>query len=141
MYAGRPYSALLKYAGGTTAIVKQVFGPDGKLIPDSVSLAQTEIAFRSPDTFAVSNVSVGGNGYSGTLQYTGNGQLQVTGISRVTLPPTEAEMADSGHRRGQRRGSSDGERRQGRGRGDGEHGHGGCRRTGWPPPWRKPMPR
>ena len=93
MYAGRPYSALLAYAGGTTAVVKQVFGPDGKLIPDSVSLAQTEIAFRSPDTFAVSNVSVGGNGYSGTLQYTGNGQLQVTGISRVTLPPTEAEMA------------------------------------------------
>ena len=95
MYAGRPYSALLAYAGGTTAVVKQVFGPDGKLIPDSVSLAQTEIAFRSPDTFAVSNVSVGGNGYSGTLQYTGNGQLQVTGIRRVTLPPTAAEMADA----------------------------------------------
>ena len=93
MYAGRPYSALLTYAGGTTAVVEQVFGPDGKLIPDSVSLAQTEIAFRSPDSFAVSNVSVGGNGYSGTLQYTGNGQLQVTGIRRVTLPPTEAEMA------------------------------------------------
>jgi hypothetical protein len=93
MYAGRPYSALLAYAGGTTAVVEQVFGPDGKLIPDSVSLAQTEIAFRSPDSFAVSNVSVGGNGYSGTLQYTGNGQLQVTGIRRVTLPPTEAEMA------------------------------------------------
>ena len=93
MYAGRPYSALLAYEGGTTATVKQVFGPDGKLIPDSVSLAQAEIAFRSPDTFAVSNVSVGGNGYSGTLQYTGNGQLQVTGIRRVTLPPTEAEMA------------------------------------------------
>ena len=93
MYAGRPYSALLAYAGGTTAVVEQVFGPDGKLIPDSVSLSQTEIAFRSPDTFAVSNVSVGGNGYSGTLRYTGNGQLQVTGIRRVTLPPTEAEMA------------------------------------------------
>ena len=95
MYAGRPYSALLRYAGGTTATVQQVFGPDGKLIPDSVSLAQTEIAFRSPDSFTVANVSVGGNGYSGTLQYTGNGQLQVTGIRRVTLPPTEAEMADA----------------------------------------------
>ena len=93
MYAGRPYSALLEYAGGTTATVKQVFGADGKLIPDAVSLAQTEIAFRSPDTFAVSNVAVGSNGYSGTLQYTGNGQLQVTGIRRVTLPPTDAEMA------------------------------------------------
>ena len=93
MYAGRPYSALLTYDGGTTATVKQVFGPDGKLIPDSVSLERTDISFRSPDTFAVSNVAVGGNGYSGTLQYTGNGQLQVTGIQRVTLPPTEAEMA------------------------------------------------
>ena len=93
MYAGRPYSALLSYDGGTTATVKQVFGPDGKLIPDSVGLSQTEIAFRSPDTFAVSNVAIGGNGYSGALQYTGNGQLQVTGIRRVTLPPTEAEMA------------------------------------------------
>ena len=93
MYAGRPYSALLSYDGGTTATVKQVFGPDGKLIPDSVGLSQTEIAFRSPDTFAVSNVAIGDNGYSGTLQYTGNGQLQVTGIRRVTLPPTEAEMA------------------------------------------------
>ena len=95
MYAGRPYSALLKYEGGTTATVKQVFGPDGKLIPDSVSLAQTAIAFRSPDTFAVSNVAVGGTGYSGTLQYTGDGQLQVTGIRRVTLPPTEAEKAEA----------------------------------------------
>ena len=93
MYAGRPYSALLKYSGGTTATVQQVFGPDGKLIPDSVSLAQTEISFRSPDTFEVANVSVGGNGYSGTLQYTGDGQLQVTGIRRVTLPPTDSEMA------------------------------------------------
>ena len=93
MYAGRPYSALLRYEGGTTATVKQVFGPDGKLIPDSVGLSQTEIAFRSPDTFAVSNVAIGDNGYSGTLQYTGNGQLQVAGIRRVTLPPTEAEMA------------------------------------------------
>ena len=93
MYAGRPYSALLTYEGGTTATVKQVFGPDGKLIPDSVGLSQTEIAFRSPDTFAVSNVAIGDNGYSGTLQYTGNGQLQVAGIRRVTLPPTEAEMA------------------------------------------------
>ena len=93
MYAGRPYSALLSYDGGTTATVKQVFGPDGKLIPDSVGLSQTEIAFRSPDTFAVSNVAIGDNGYSGTLQYTGNGQLQVAGIRRVTLPPTEAEMA------------------------------------------------
>ena len=93
MYAGRPYSALLSYEGGTTATVKQVFGPDGKQIPDSVGLSQTEIVFRSPDTFAVSNVAIGGNGYSGTLQYTGNGQLQVTGIRRVTLPPTEAEMA------------------------------------------------
>ena len=93
MYAGRPYSALLSYDGCTTATVKQVFGPDGKLIPDSVGLSQTEIAFRSPDTFAVSNVAIGDNGYSGTLQYTGNGQLQVAGIRRVTLPPTEAEMA------------------------------------------------
>ena len=72
MYAGRPYSALLRYEGGTTATVKQVFGPDGKLVPDSVGLSQTEIAFRSPDTFAVSNVAIGGNGYSGTLQYTGD---------------------------------------------------------------------
>ena len=93
VYAGRPYSALLKYEGGTTATVKQVFGPDGKLIPDSVGLARTAIAFRSPDSFSISNVAVDGNGYSGTLQYTGNGQLQVTGIRRVTLPPTEAEKA------------------------------------------------
>ena len=93
MYDGRPYSALLRYKGGTTAIVKQVFGPDGKLIPDSVGLAMTDMAFMSPDSFAVSNVAVGGIGYSGTLQYTGNGQLQVTGIRRVTLPPTEAEKA------------------------------------------------
>ena len=37
MYAGAPYSALLKYSGGTSATVEAVYGPMGKLIPDSVA--------------------------------------------------------------------------------------------------------
>ena len=93
MYGGQPYSALVKYEGGTTATVLGIFGGAGKLIPDVVGLSQTTVAFVSPDSFAVSNVEVGGVGYSGTLQYTGDGQLQVTGIRRVTLPPTDAEKA------------------------------------------------
>ena len=93
MYDGQPYSALVKYEGGTTATVLGVYGAAGKLIPDAVGLSQTTVAFVSPDSFGVSNVNVGGVGYSGTLQYTGGGQLQVTGIRRVTLPPTEAEKA------------------------------------------------
>ena len=44
-YAGENYSALLKYQGGTTATVEQVFGPNGVLISPSVGLAQTELAF------------------------------------------------------------------------------------------------
>ena len=93
MYDGQPYSALVKYDGGTSATVLGVYGAAGKLIPDAVGLSQTTVAFVSPDSFAVSNVNVGGVGYSGTLQYTGDGQLQVTGIRRVTLPPTDAEKA------------------------------------------------
>ena len=96
MYGGQPYSALLKYEGGTSATVQYVFGPVGKLIPDSVDLSQTTVAFESPDSFSVSNVGVGGAGYSGTLQYTGDGQLQVTGLNGVNLPTKpEVLLADA----------------------------------------------
>ena len=95
MYDGVPYSALLKYSGGTSATVEAVYGPMGKLIPDSVGLAQTELAFVPPASLAVSNVEVGDVGYSGTLEYAGGNQLLVTGIRRVNLPPTEAEMAQA----------------------------------------------
>ena len=93
MYAGAPYSALLKYSGGTSATVEAVYGPMGKLIPDSVGLSQVELEFVAPASLAVSNVEVGGVGYSGTLEYAGGNQLRVTGIRRVTLPPTAAEAA------------------------------------------------
>ena len=95
MYDGQRYSALLRYAGGTTAEVAQIFGSSGKLIPDSVDLSQTELVFTSPNAWEVSNVSVGGVGYSGTLAYAGNGQLQVTGIRQVQLPPTALEEAQA----------------------------------------------
>ena len=87
-YGGQSYSALLKYTGGTTAEVRQVYGSAGKLIPDSVDLSQTELTFVAPASLQVSNVSVGGVGYSGTLTYAGDGKLQVTGIRQVELPPT-----------------------------------------------------
>ena len=80
LYDGQRYSALLRYTGGTTAEVKQIFGGGGKMIPDSVDLSQTDLVFMSPNAWEVSNVSVGGIGYSGTLAYAGNGKLQVTGI-------------------------------------------------------------
>ena len=93
MYGGQPYSALLKYTGGTSATVEAVYGPMGKLLPDSVGLSQTGLAFVAPASLAVSNVEVGGVGYSGTLEYAGGNQLRVTGIRQVTLPPTAAEEA------------------------------------------------
>ena len=95
MYDGQPYSALLRYTGGTSATVEAVYGPMGKLIPDAVGLSQTGLTFVAPDSVEVSNVEVGGVGYTGTLQYVGNGQAQVTGIRRVTLPPTAAEQAQA----------------------------------------------
>ena len=93
MYGGQPYSALLKYTGGTSATVEAVYGPMGKLLPDSVGLSQTGLAFVAPASLAVSNVEVGGVGYSGTLEYAGGNQLRVTGIRQVTLPPTATEAA------------------------------------------------
>ena len=86
LYDGQRYSALLRYTGGTTAEVKQIFGSSGKMIPDSVDLSQTDLVFMSPNAWEVSNVSVGGMGYSGTLAYAGDGKLQVTGIRQVELP-------------------------------------------------------
>ena len=86
LYDGQRYSALLRYTGGTTAEVKQIFGSSGKMIPDAVDLSQTDLVFMSPNAWEVSNVSVGGMGYSGTLAYAGNGKLQVTGIRQVELP-------------------------------------------------------
>ncbi len=92
MYDGQSYSALLKYQGGTTATVEQVYGPRGKLIPDSVGLAQTQLAFAPPNALNISYVEVGGQGYAGQLRYSGGNRLEVTGIQRVTLPPTAAQQ-------------------------------------------------
>ena len=60
-----------------------------------MDLSQTELVFMSPNAWEVSNVSVGGVGYTGTLAYTGGGTLQVTGISMVDLPPTALEEAQA----------------------------------------------
>ena len=95
VYDGQRYSALLRYTGGTTADVKQIYGTAGKLIPDSVDLSQTELVFMAPNAWEVSNVSVGGVGYSGTLAYAGDGKLQVTGIRMVELPATALEEAQA----------------------------------------------
>ena len=91
-YAGRSYSALLKYHGGTSATVEQVYGSDGKLIPDSVGLERTEFAFVAPNVVDVAYVAVNGQGYSGRLRYAGGNRLEVVGIRRVTLPPTAAQQ-------------------------------------------------
>ena len=91
-YAGQPYSALLRYRGGTTATIDRVFGPGGAIIPDSVDLSQTMLSLVAPDVIDVANVGVSGRGYSGQFQYTGGNRLQVVGIRRVTLPPTAAEQ-------------------------------------------------
>ena len=95
-YGGENYSALLKYQGGTTAVVEQVFGPAGMLIPATVGLAQTELAFVPPDVLDIAYVEVGGKGYSGQLRHAGDNRLEVAGIQRVELPPTAAErLADA----------------------------------------------
>ena len=92
MYDGQPYSALLKYHGGTTATVERVYGSGATMIPDSVELSQTKLSFVAPDVLDVANVDVSGNGYSGQLRYTGGNELEVAGIQRVTLPPTAAQQ-------------------------------------------------
>ena len=94
-YDGQTYSALLKYQGGTTATVEAVYGVSGKLIPDSVDLSATELAFVAPDVLDISYVEVGGQGYSGQLRYAGDNRLEVAGIQRVTLPPTAAEQVSA----------------------------------------------
>ena len=94
-YAGDTYSALLRYRGGTTATVESIFGPTGKLIPDSVDLSQTELTLVEPDVLDVAYVGVGGTGYSGQLRYAGNNRLEVVGIRPVTLPPTADELVAS----------------------------------------------
>ena len=92
MYDGQSYSALLKYQGGTTATVERIFGPNGRRIPTSVSLSQTELTFEPPDLLDISFVDLNGQGYSGQLRYAGDNRLEVTGIQRVTLPPTALEQ-------------------------------------------------
>ena len=125
-YDGQSYSALLRYRGGTTATVEQVYGPSGKLIPDTVGLSQTELAFVAPDVLDIAYVEVGGQGYSGQLRYAGGNRLEVAGIRRVLLPPTAAEQvsaAGSGGSGGSGRGG--GGRRAGRGGSSGSGGAGG----------------
>ena len=94
-YAGDTYSALLRYRGGTTATVESIFGPTGRLIPDSVDLSQTELTLIEPDVLDVAFVGVGGSGYSGQLRYAGNNRLEVVGIRPVALPPTADELVAS----------------------------------------------
>jgi hypothetical protein len=91
-YAGNTYSALLRYRGGTTATVESIFGPTGKLIPDSVDLSRTELTLVEPDVLDVAYVGIGGTGYSGQLRYAGDNRLEVVGIQPVTLPPSADEL-------------------------------------------------
>ena len=91
-YGDDTYSALMRYRGGTTATVDKVFGPAGKLIPDSVDLSHTELKLVAPDVLDVANVGVGGQGYSGQLRYAGDNRFEVIGLTAVKLPPTPEEM-------------------------------------------------
>ena len=91
-YDGSTYAALLRYEGGTTATVQQVFGPGGEVIPSSIGLAQTELAFIAPDLLDVSLVELDGQGYSGQLRFTGGNRLELVGIQRVALPAGVAEQ-------------------------------------------------
>ena len=77
VYDDVPYSALLRYDGGTSATVEAVFGQEGKLLPDSVRLSQTELHLISSDAISLSNVKVGEIEYSGFLQYLGGNKLQI----------------------------------------------------------------
>ena len=92
-YGDDTYSALMRYRGGTTATVDKVFGPAGKLIPDSVDLSHTELALIAPNVLDVANVGVGGQGYSGQLRYAGDNRFEVIALTPVTLPPTAEELA------------------------------------------------
>ena len=92
-YGDDTYSASMRYRGGTTATLDKVFGPTGKLIPDSVDLSHTELALIAPDVLDVANVGVGGQGYSGQLRYAGDNRFEVIGLTAVKLPPTPEELA------------------------------------------------
>ena len=120
-YDGQSYSALLRYRGGTTATVEQVYGPSGKLIPDTVGLSQTELAFVAPDVLDIAYVEVGGQGYSGQLRYAGGNRLEVGGDT------AGAAAADGGAAGigGGSGGSGGGGRRAGRGGSSGSGGAGG----------------
>jgi flavin reductase (DIM6/NTAB) family NADH-FMN oxidoreductase RutF len=91
-YGDDTYSALMRYRGGTTATVDKVFGPAGKLIPDSVDLSHTELALIAPNVLDVANVGVGGKGYSGQLRYAGDNRFELVGLTPVKLPPTAQEL-------------------------------------------------
>ena len=92
-YGDDTYSALMRYRGGTTATVDKVFGPAGKLIPDSVDLSHTELALIAPNVLDIANVGVGGKGYSGQLRYAGDNRFELVGLTAVKLPPTPEELA------------------------------------------------
>ena len=98
-YGGDTYSALLRYRGGTTATVESIFGPTGKLIPDSVDLSSTELSLIEPDVVDVAYVGVGRTGYSGQLRYAGDNRLEVVGIRPVALPPTADQLVAAANAR------------------------------------------
>ena len=124
-YAGESYSALLRYRGGTTATVEQVYGPQGKLIPDTVGLTQTELAFVAPDVLDVAYVEVGRPGVCGAVALRGR---QPAGGGRDTAGDTAADCGGAGIGGGS--GSVRGSRSRGRGCRCGGGGTSG---------WRKPQ--
>ena len=91
-YGGQPYSALLRYQGGTTATVERIYGSADAVIPATVDLSRTQLSLLAPDTIQISNVDVNGRGYSGQLRHTGGNALEVAGIRQVTLPPRAAQQ-------------------------------------------------
>ena len=109
-YGDDTYSALLRYRGGTTATVDKVFGPTGKLIPDSVDLSHTELSMDGA-ILDVANVGVGGKGYSGQLRHVGGNRFEVVGLhpARPAAHSRRAGRRSTRRRRG--RGCRSGGRR------------------------------
>ena len=85
-YGNTRLSALLKYDGTDGALIYGPYLDSGKLLLDNYQLGHAKLRLQGDDTLVVTDLNLGGQGYSGRLKYDGVFSLKLTSYWQTPLP-------------------------------------------------------
>jgi hypothetical protein len=94
-YSGTQFSVILKYNGDAGALVYGPYFDAQKLILDSYQVGEAQMRLQGNDTLVVSDLVLGGEGYSARLKFDGVDTLNLASWWQVEPPKTqEAQIAE-----------------------------------------------